>query len=69
LEIIGEATKRISHDLREKYPDTPWKDIASMRNELIHDYFGVDVDAVWDTARKDILILKNTVRGILGEGK
>jgi uncharacterized protein with HEPN domain len=47
LEIIGEATKRLSKETKEKYPDIPWKDIAGMRDKLIHDYFGVDIDAVW----------------------
>ena len=42
LEIIGEATKHLSPELREKYPKTPWEDIAGMRDKLIHHYFGVD---------------------------
>ena len=47
LEIIGEAAKRVSSSMRNKYPDIPWKDIAGMRDKLIHDYFGVDIEAVW----------------------
>ena len=54
LEIIGEATKRLSKDFTQRYPEIPWKDIAGMRDKLIHGYFGVDLDAVWDTAKKDI---------------
>lgn len=46
IEIIGEATKNLSSDLRDKYQDIPWKDLAGMRDKLIHDYFGVDIDAV-----------------------
>ncbi len=46
LEIIGEATKRLSREVRCTSPHIPWQDIAGMRDKLIHDYFGVDIDAV-----------------------
>jgi len=46
LEIIGEATKRLSQRVRAKSPSVPWQDIAGMRDKLVHDYFGVDLDAV-----------------------
>ena len=65
IEIIGEATKRLSKDIRKQYSKIPWKDIAGMRDKLIHDYFGVDVDAVWDTVQKDIPSLKNDVKNII----
>ncbi|MGB9895177.1 MAG: DUF86 domain-containing protein [Thermoproteota archaeon] len=65
LEIIGEATKRLSNNIKEKYPEIPWKDIAGMRDKLIHEYFGVDLDAVWDTIKKDIPDLKTKLQTIM----
>ena len=50
LEIIGEATKNLSEQLRTKYPDIPWKSMAGVRDRLIHHYFGVNLDIVWQIA-------------------
>lgn len=58
LEIIGEATKRISQHFRKKYPDIPWSDMAGMRDVLIHDYIEVDFDIVWKTVTESIPNLK-----------
>jgi len=58
LEIIGEATKKISFDFREKYPNIPWLDMAGMRDRLIHDYIDVDFEIVWKTASENIPQLK-----------
>jgi len=54
LEIIGEATKRISKDFRKVNPHVPWADMAGMRDILIHDYIDVDMDIVWKTASESI---------------
>ena len=58
LEIIGEATKNLSSTKTEEFPQIPWKEIAGMRDKLIHAYFGVDLEEVWNTAKKDIPYLK-----------
>ena len=58
IEIIGEATKNIPVTLRNKYPQIPWKDMAGMRDKLIHEYFGVDVEVLWRTVTLDIPHLK-----------
>ena len=54
LEIIGEAVKKIPVDIRGQYPSIPWQAIAGMRDKLIHDYFGVDVELVWDTVQGEL---------------
>ena len=67
IEIIGEATKRLSQQLRAKYGRIPWQDIAGMRDKLVHDYFGVDIGQVWLTATEDLPLLKVEVEKILAE--
>lgn len=68
IEIVGKATKRVSTEIREKYPDIPWRKMAGMRDKLIHDYLGVDLDAVWDTVKKDIPELKKEVKILIERG-
>jgi uncharacterized protein with HEPN domain len=65
FEIIGEAVKQVSEQVREKRPDVPWRAIAGLRDILIHRYMGVDLTAVWDVVEQDLPALKQAVAEIL----
>jgi uncharacterized protein with HEPN domain len=65
LEIIGEATKRVSINLKAAHPDIAWKPIAGMRDKLIHDYFGVNVQLVWEAVERDLPALYEKVKDLL----
>ncbi len=65
IEIIGEATKNLSKDARELYGNIPGKDMAGMRDKLIHDYFGVDIAAAWKTVEDDIPFLKQQIKNVI----
>lgn len=65
LEIIGEATKRVSTEFRNSNPQIPWKVMAGMRDKLIHDYFDVDFRMVWSTTKEDIPELGRLLKGLL----
>ena len=67
LEIIGEAVKNLPSNLKEKYPHIPWKNIAGMRDILIHEYFGVDYDIVWKTIKEEIPKLRDEIYKILDD--
>jgi len=65
LEIIGEAAKNIPDDIRKNYPEIPWKDIAGMRDKVIHEYFGVKLSIVWRAVKEEIPPLKPIFEKIL----
>ncbi len=65
LEIVGEAARRLPLDFRDLYPDIPWKDMAGMRDRIIHGYDMVDLRIVWDVVKKDIPQIKPLIQQIL----
>jgi len=65
LEIVGEATKRLPLALRDEYPNIPWREMAGMRDRIIHGYDIVDLRIVWDTTRHRIPIVKPQIQQIL----
>jgi uncharacterized protein with HEPN domain len=67
LEIIGEATKQLSGEFKDKYPDIEWRKIAGMRDKLIHDYIGVDIWAVWAVVEKVLPEFRLKIENILKE--
>lgn len=67
IEIVGEAACRITRDTQEKYSHVPWAAIIAMRNRLIHAYFSVDLDRVWDTLADDLPTLVEALRRILDQ--
>jgi len=67
IEVIGEATKNIPLSLRDKYPNVPWKKMAGMRDKLIHEYSGVDLEIVWQTIKKELPLVKPLIGEILKE--
>ncbi len=66
IEIMGEATKRISDTFKEKHPEVPWKDMAGIRDKLIHDYIDVDLNIVYQTVAVDIPNLLPVIDKIMG---
>ena len=68
LEVIGEATKNLSDDLRSANPEIPWRQIAGMRDVLIHDYLRVNLRRIWQTVVSDLPPLRIVINTLLGKG-
>ena len=65
LEIIGEASKKVPADMRAQHPDVDWRGMAGMRDRLIHDYFGVDYELVWDVVTHRVPEVRRQLESIL----
>ncbi len=58
IEIIGEATKNIPNSVRKKYPQIPWREIAGIRDKIVHEYFGLNLKVIWRTVKEDVPAVK-----------
>lgn len=65
LEIMGEAANRISDSTKEAYAEIPWSQVIGMRNRLVHEYFRINLNAVWDTIKNDLPELINTIEPLV----
>jgi uncharacterized protein with HEPN domain len=65
IEVIGEAAKKIPPSIRDSYPEVPWSGLARMRDKLIHVYFGIDKEVVWQTLQEDLPPLQQSMKKIL----
>lgn len=66
IQVIGELSKKIPEDIKSKI-DVPWKEIAGLRDMVSHDYFSLDIEAIWNTATKDVSELEQKVKNYFGE--
>ena len=67
LEIIGEAVKKLPKEITDNYPEIPWRSIVGMRDILIHEYFGVNMNLVWNTIQKELLPLRTAAQKIIDD--
>lgn len=65
--IIGEAVKNVPEEIRSKHPETAWRDMAGLRDIVVHRYFGINLDIIWKVIQNDLPVLEKHVRKILSE--
>ena len=65
IQILGEAAARLSDEFQERHSDIPWFKIIGMRNILVHDYFGIDIEAVWSVVENDLPVLYDQIGRLL----
>ena len=65
IEIIGEASQKIPNEIRTKYPEIPWREVSAMRNKLVHEYFGINMEVVWQTIHDDLPMLVPALKEVL----
>lgn len=69
IEILGEASNMLTEEFRQEHPETPWKQVNGMRNYIVHEYFQVDNNVVWDVITNDLPILERQIKEYLTEEK
>ncbi|MEM9272914.1 MAG: DUF86 domain-containing protein [Cyanobacteria bacterium P01_F01_bin.143] len=69
LQIIGEAARSISQEFKVRYPEIPWRDASELRNVIVHEYFRVNLDIIWDIVQNDIPPLKRQIKSIFRDIK
>ena len=67
IEIIGEASNSVSEEFQEQHSELPWFQMRGIRNKIVHEYRGINLQVIWDTVKNDLPMLKKQVQGILGE--
>lgn len=67
LQVIGQAVKSLSDTSKSQHPDIPWKQVAGLRDKVIHDYFGIDLEIVWAVVEKDLPALRRAIDRLLSE--
>lgn len=67
IQVLGEAARHVPDEVRARFPEVPWQDISDMRNVLVHEYFGVDLDILWQTVTRDLALLVPLLLAIVDE--
>jgi uncharacterized protein with HEPN domain len=66
IEIIGEASNQISDSFRDQYPELPWMEMRAIRNKIVHDYRGIELEIIWDTVQNNLPGLHDQIKRLLG---